>query len=237
MLSVFLILLPIALLDSTSIIPLCVVPLVILLSGPNPVGRSLALVFGIFITYVIVGLLVLFGLRHAFDAVDAYALRVWQHPNAEELIFQIIVGLVLVVLGIRMAWGGRRKKEKQKQKPAPSSMTGAESFVAGVVMAVVGIPGAVPYLAGIDLIIRSDLSSVQSVVLLGLYNVVFVAPLIGIVALRLVFGDRSQRFLDRARSFLSRWGHRAVVFLMIVFGLIFVADGIGWFLGTPLIPV
>jgi len=235
MLSVFLILLPIALLDSTSIIPLCIVPLVILLSGPNPVGRSLAMVSGIFVTYVVVGLLILFGLRQAFDAIDAYVLRVWQHPNAEELIFQIIVGLVLVFLGIRMA--RRRGGKKEKQKPTPSAMTGAEAFVAGVVMAVVGIPGAVPYLAGIDLIIRSGLSSVQSVLLVGLYNVVFVAPLIGIVALRLVFGERSQAFLDRTRSFLSRWGRRAVIFLMIAFGLIFVADGIGWFLGMPLIPV
>ena len=233
MLSVFLILLPIALLDSTSIIPICIVPLVILLSGPNPVGRSAALLFGVFLIYVIVGLLILFGLRQAFDAIDAYVLRVWQHPNAEELIFQIIVGIVLVAVGLRMAWGRRARKEK----PTPSSMTGRQAFVAGVVMAIVGLPGAVPYLAAIDLIIRSDLSIAQSVVLIGLYNVIFVAPLIGILVLRLALGDRSEAFLDRTRSFLSRWGRRVVVFLMIAFGLILVADGIGWFLGTPLIPV
>ncbi|MEO1226329.1 MAG: GAP family protein [Pseudomonadota bacterium] len=233
MLSVFLILLPIALLDSTSIVPICIVPLIILLSGPNPVGRSAALLFGVFLIYVIVGLLILFGLRQAFDAIDAYVLRVWQHPNAEELIFEIIVGIVLVVLGVRMALHRRTEREK----PTPSSMTGLQAFFAGVVMAIVGLPGAVPYLAAIDLIIRSNLSIAQSVVLIGLYNVVFVAPLIGIVVLRLALGDRSEAILDRTRSFLSRWGRRAVIFLMIAFGLIFVADGIGWFLGMPLIPV
>ena len=76
---------PIALLDSTSIIPLCIVLLVILLGGPSPLVRSTALLVGIFLTYAVCGLLILFGLQSVFDALNAYALRVWQNPNSEEL--------------------------------------------------------------------------------------------------------------------------------------------------------
>lgn len=233
MINLFLVLVPIALVDSSSIIPLCIVPLVILLGGPRPLGRSMSLLFGIFLTYIVVGLLILFGLQHAFDAIDDYMLRLWQHPNSEELIFQILVGLVLVFFGFRMARG----RQVRAKKPAPVSVSAGQAFLAGVGMAIVGIPGAVPYLAAIDLIIRSELPSDQAIVLVFLYNIIFVAPLVVIVVVRQVAGDRSQGFLDRVRSFLSRWGRRVVVALMLAVGFVLVADGIGWFLGTPLIPV
>ena len=41
---------PIALLDSTSITPLCIVPLIMLLSGKQPILRSSAFLLGIFAT-------------------------------------------------------------------------------------------------------------------------------------------------------------------------------------------
>ena len=72
---------------------------------------------------------------------------------------------------------------------------------------------------------------------LVVYNIVFVAPLAAIVALSLLLGERSQRLLHGIRSFFDRWGQRLIVGLMLVLGALLVMDGVGWFLGTPLIPV
>ncbi len=228
-----LVLTPIALLDSTSIIPLCIVVLVILLGGPSPLFRSTALLAGIFVTYLVCGLLVLFGLQSVFDTINAYALKVWQDPNTEELIFQILIGFVLVVLGLRIA----RARKQQTEKKAPTAMTASRAFLAGAGMTIVGIPGAVPYLAAIDLILRSDQTTRQEVMVLVVYNIVFVAPLAAIVALSLVLGERSQRLLHNIRGFFDRWGQRLIVSLMLVLGALLIMDGVGWFLGTPLIPV
>ncbi|MDJ0948604.1 MAG: GAP family protein [Alphaproteobacteria bacterium] len=224
---------PIALLDSTSIIPLCIVVLVILLGGPSPLFRSTALLAGIFVTYLVCGLLVLFGLQSVFDTINAYALKVWQDPNTEELIFQILIGFILVVLGLRIA----RARKQQTEKKAPTAMTASQAFLAGAGMTIVGLPGAVPYLAAINLILRSDLTTRQEVMVLVVYNIVFVAPLAAVVVLSLVLGERSQRLLHNIRSFFDRWGQRLIVSLMLVLGALLIMDGVGWFLGTPLIPV
>ena len=228
-----LVLTPIALVDSTSIIPLCIVALIVLLDGPSPLFRSTALLAGIFVTYLVCGLLVLFGLQSVFNAINAYALKVWQDPNTEELLFQILIGLVLLVLGLRIA----RARKKQTGQKAPAAMTGRQAFLAGAGMTIVGLPGAVPYLAAIDLILRSELTAGQEVMALVVYNIVFVAPLAAIVALGLVLGERSQRILQSIRVFFDRWGLRLIVGLMLLLGALLITDGIGWFLGTPLIPV
>ncbi len=233
MAELILVLMPIALLDSTSIIPLCIVILVILLGGPSPLFRSAGLLAGIFVTYLVCGLLILFGLQTVFDTINAYALEVWQDPSTAELMFQLLIGFVLVVFGFRI---GRARKQ-QVEKKAPTAMTASRAFLAGAGMTIVGIPGAVPYLAAIDLILRSDLTTRQEVLILVVYNIVFVAPLAAIVALRLVLGERSQGLLYSVRGFFDRWGLRVFVGLMLVLGALLIADGVGWFLGTPLIPV
>ena len=71
----------------------------------------------------------------------------------------------------------------------------------------------------------------------GYYNIVFVTPLVAIVALRLILGERSQRILDAVKRFFDSWGPRLIVALLLVFGVVLLVDGIGWFLGYPLIPV
>lgn len=228
-----LVLTPIALLDSTSIIPLAIVVLVILLGGPSPLIRSAALLSGIFVAYLACGVLILFGLQSVFDAVNTYALKVWQDPNTEELIFQILIGLVLGALGLRMAL----KREEKAGKEAPAAMTAGQAFLAGAGMTIVGLPGAVPYLAAIDLILRSDLTAAEEVIVLLVYNVVFISPLVAIAAVSLALGDRSKRLLDAIRDFFDTWGTRIIVILMILLGAVLVADGVGWFLGAPLIPV
>ena len=233
MLELLLVLTPIGLLDSTSIVPLCILPLVMLLAGPQPLLRAFAFIFGIFATYVACGLLILLGLQSLLDEISAYAVRLWQEPETEELILQILLGGVLCLFGWRIAKGGKARAEK----PVASGMTAPQALLAGAVLTIVGLPGAVPYFAAIDLTLRAELAFGQQVAALGFYNLVFVLPLAAIVVVRLVLGERSRSLLDRIKRFFDTWGQRVIVALLMVLGALLVADGIGWFLGTPLIPV
>lgn len=227
------ILTPIALLDSASIVPICIVVLVVLLAGPKPVLRSFSHILGVFLTYFAGGLLVLLGLQEVFEEISAYAIRLWQSPETIELIAQILIGIVLCGVGFKMASG----RDKRSQKPVASDMTSVQAFLAGAGMTIVGMPGAIPYLAAIDLILREDLDLVPRILALGYYNLVFVAPLAAIVGLRMVAGDRGHGVLDAVRRFFDRWSQRVIIFLLIGLGVILIADGIGWFLGYPIIPV
>jgi hypothetical protein len=95
----------------------------------------------------------------------------------------------------------------------------------------------VPYFAAIDLILRAEVTLLQRMLALGFYNFVFVSPLVAIVALRLTLGERSTDFLNAIKRFFERWGQRLIVALLLVLGVVLVADGIGWSPGHPLIPV
>ena len=233
MFELILVLIPIALLDSTSIIPLCIVILVMLLAGPNPLGRASALIFGIFLVYLACGLMIMFGLQSVFDEINAYAARLWASPYTEELILQILIGLLLLVFAVKIARGSKARAEK----PQPGAMTGTQAFIAGAGLTIVGFPGAVPYFAGIDLTLRAELDLAQRVVALGAYNLAFVVPLGLVVLLRLLLGERSRAPLERIKAFFDRWGQRVILALFVLLGVVLVADGIGWLLGYPLIPV
>ncbi len=154
MLELILVLIPIALLDSTSIIPLCIVVLVMLLAGPNPVARSAAHVLGVFFVYFACGLLIMLGLQSAFDQINAYALRLWEFPSTGELIGQILIGILLLAFGLRIARGNKA----QAETPVANTMTALQALIAGGGLTIVGFPGAVPYFAAIDLVLRADVN-------------------------------------------------------------------------------
>ncbi len=223
----------IALLDSTSIIPLTIVILIVLLTGPAPVVRSAALLFGIFTSYFAVGAAVLLGLRSIFDQVQAYTVRLWQNPYTEELVLQIILGLVLCLVALRMG----RKKKGGPAKQTKSGMTAWQAFVTGWGLVLVGLPGAVPYFAAIDILLRAQLNLAGNAAALLVYNLAFIAPLALLLLLRLLLGDRGTAVLERVRQVFETWGQRIIIALLCALGVLLVVDGIGWFLGYPVIPV
>ena len=233
MFELLLVLTPIGLLDSTSIVPLCLVFLIALLAGPRPLLASSLHLAGVFAVYFGCGLLLLFGLQAAFDEINAYAVRLWNDPNTEELILQIVLGLVACAFALRLA----KPRKTQPDRTAAAGMTPVQAFVAGAGLTIVGMPGAVPYFAAIDLILRADGTLPQQVSALFFYNLVFVAPLAAIVALRLSLGQRSVGVLNRVKGFFDRWGRRVMIAAFLVIGIVLVADGVGWFLGHPLLPI
>ena len=83
MVNLLVILTPIGLLDSMSMIPVCIVIVVVLLAGPSPLLRSSALIVGIFVTYAASGVLILLGLQSVFDEISAYGLRLWKNPETK----------------------------------------------------------------------------------------------------------------------------------------------------------
>ncbi len=233
MLALWLVLAPIGLLDSTSIVPLCLVILIAVLAGPRPFLASSAHVLGVFGVYLGCGLLVLFGLQSVFDEINQYAARLWNEPKTEELIFQILIGFVACGFSYRIA----RMSQDPKDGTARAGMTPGQAFAAGAGLTIVGMPAAVPYLAAIDLVLRAELGLAQQVLTLAYYNLVFVAPLVAIVALSLSAGERSLAVLGKVRAVLDEWGKRVVVWLLVLLGVVLIVDGIGWFLGFPIIPV
>jgi cytochrome c biogenesis protein CcdA len=97
--------------------------------------------------------------------------------------------------------------------------------VLGVGIAGVELLSALPYLAAIALIVGSDVSDVQKVILLLLYNVVYALPLIAIAAVTAFAEANAQRLLTPVTAWLMRHWPTLVASLSVTVGIALVAYG------------
>ena len=227
-----LVLSPIALFDSTSITPLCIVPLMILLGGPKPLRRSFAFLAGISITYLICSLLVLFGLQSVFTPLSEFLNERLKNPQTIDLLLQIAIGLAMLCFGSRMA----DARESEDDRGLAEKVTTAQAFTGGASLTLIGMPGAFPLFAAVDQILRAEPSNAEKVLAMVAYNGIFIAPLCGIVLLRVGLGEKGEPLVQRIRDFVGTWGHRLIVWGLIVLGAVLILDAIGWFFGRPLLP-
>ena len=116
-----------------------------------------------------------------------------------------------------------------RRKPAAARVhTGRPDRAAAVLGA--GIAGvellsALPYLAAIALIVGSDVSDVQKLILLLLYNVVYALPLIAIAAVTAFAEPDAQRLLTPVTAWLMRHWPTLVASLSVTVGIALVAYG------------
>jgi cytochrome c biogenesis protein CcdA len=96
----------------------------------------------------------------------------------------------------------------------------------GVTVAAVELVTAFPYFAAIALMVGSDVSDVQKVALLVLYNVLYALPLIVIAAVCAVAGTGAQRLLAPVTDWVLRRWPGLVAWLMGAAGIALLAYGV-----------
>ena len=234
MTSLLLVLLPIALLDSTSMVPLAVVPLASMLVGRQPILIATGFMAGVFVVYLGGGILIAIGLDTLIDALEPAFIEVLRHPTDLELALQLVLGIVMIGFGWRIA-GSRLGSNTHRERKDTFSL--GKAFALGATLTIIGVPGAIPYFGAIDLILRADLDTPGAVSALLFYNLVFVAPHAALIGTRVLLPTHSERIFAVVASFCEVWGRRLVILVLLVLGAALTADAIGWWLGQPLIPV
>ena len=226
-----LVLTPIALADSLSVIPMCIVPLSLVLSSRRPLLGSTALIAGIVLPYYALGVMLVMGLGKAFSGLE-----VWLKtpPDTIDLVLQLILGAVLLGFGMRLAEA--RQKHAGARRPS-EGMTPGQAFTFGFGFTVLGAWGAFPYFAAIDQMLKADLSFGQVLLVLAIYSAVFVSILVALVVLHFALGARADAIFASVQQLSERWGRRLAIVILLGLGAFLVADGVGWFMGAPLIPI
>jgi hypothetical protein len=226
---------PIAVVDSTSITPLALVPLATILAGKRPYGTAIAFLLGLFLSYMAMALGFLFGLGAILERVNAWVSYRWHNPEPADFGFEILVGLVMLVFGARIM---EKRKEKSGGREIKEGVTPAAAFGFACMLNVVGFPGALPYFAAADQIVQADLPVTGAVLAVTFYVTVFVLPLSVIVILRAVLGSRMDGVMQAIKRFFDTWGKRLIMILLILLGLLLIVDGSLYFLlGEPLVPI
>lgn len=182
MLALTLLVVSIAMADSIN--PSTVVPALWLASTPR--GHLLSFTFGAFAMYLAGGLVLLFGPGPALIS----ALRHMQ--GTVEHAIEAAAGLV--VLGLALGLWRSRHSQRITRVPQPGGTRWA-AFVLGAGIMAVELPTAFMYFGAISAVLAAHQVTVVKVALLVVYNALFVTPLVAILAIRRLAGERAERWL------------------------------------------
>ncbi len=198
MLSLALVVAAIALPDSIN--PSLILTDLYLAAGSHPRRRTAAFAIAAFAVTFLGGVLVALGLA---DLVRSLLPKL-----STEVKYGLIVGGgVSLSLGGVAVWAKRQTlAERQQPKTKRHSSAGQSAVVMGAGIAGVELLTAFPYFAAISIIVGSGVSPPEKLILLGVYNLVYVLPLIGVAVVCAVMGPGASEFLSRVRDgVLSHW--------------------------------
>jgi cytochrome c biogenesis protein CcdA len=152
------------------------------------------------------------------------------HPGAGfKKIAEIGVGALLLALAAA-AWIGRHRIARSVSGTGERGVRGAgaaAAFGLGAGIMAVELPTAFPYFGAIAAIVGTGASLPAQLLLVLLFNVAFVLPLVAIVAVRLIAGDRAADRLERFRNWLARHAGTALGVVLGAGGVALLAFGLG----------
>ncbi|HET6870848.1 MAG TPA: GAP family protein [Solirubrobacteraceae bacterium] len=208
-----------------SLNPSTVGPALYLATGAHPRRAVLRFTGSLAAVFVLGGLVLTIG-------PGQLLLALIPHPDATvRYIAETVAGaamlVVAAVLWLRREQLGHRRHEASGPKQHSPGLL-------GVIIGAVEFPTAFPYFAAIAAIVASGLSVPQEALLVAIYNLCFVLPLLGIVVVLTVAGDRAEHVLTTSREYLRAHWPVIVAALAFVAGLFTLALGItGLTSGTP----
>lgn len=196
-----------------------------LASGQRPRRSVLEFAVGVFLVFVVAGLILTLGPGRAIlalvprpDATVRYAL-------------ETAAGVAMLVTSA-VLWR-RRGSTKEGRKLAMTGRFGSP-FLLGLAIGAFELPTAFPYFAAIATIVGSGLDLIPQMMLVGVYGLAFVLPLITIALTITIAGESAVAKLARARRWLARHWPVVLSRLALVVGIFVFTLGVtGLTLNTP----
>jgi len=200
-----------------SLNPSLIVAAVFLTLGANPVRRSLVFTITAFVITLAGGLAIALGLGDLILSL----LPKLSHTAKYDVI--IAVG-VLVMCGGAVLWWRRNALASE-----PSDVhrdPGGSAVLLGAGIAGVELLTAFPYFAAIAMVIGSSVAAPAKVFLLVLYNVIYVLPLIAIVVVRAIMGEKGSELLVPISAWIETHWPVVAAPVAVVVGAALTAYGI-----------
>ena len=217
MLRLFIAVISVGLADSLN--PSTVGPALYLATVPKRAARVAQFTSGVFTVTLAVGLVLTVGPGRLLLGLVPHPQRTVRH------VIELVAGVVLLTSAVAL-WLGRRRLAR-RDLPGHSG-GGGSALIAGASIAAVELPTAVPYFAVIAAIVGSSASVTLEIGLLVLYNVAFVLPLLAILAVLLLAGERADRWLQTWGAWLQRrWPVVLAGLLLLVGSCLTVLGGTG----------
>jgi cytochrome c biogenesis protein CcdA len=197
--------------------PSTIAPGLYLATGEAPLRNLIQFTLAVFVVSLLGGALIVLGPGEAL-------LSLVPHPDATaRYILETIAGVAMLVAAAYL-WRRRERLGRPHKRAAPTE--NRSSALLGASIAAIELPTAFPYFAAIAAIVGSGVGLVDRVLLLVIYNVCFVLPLLVILGIVAVAGERATDILGRARQFLDRRWPVVLAGLALVAGLFVTTLGV-----------
>jgi cytochrome c biogenesis protein CcdA len=189
-----------------SLNPSTVGPAIYLALGRHPRQRVALFTAGVFCVYLLGGIVLTLGPMRAIPQPGAHLKHV----------LEVALGGALVAFAA-VVWFGRKRVGRTLAKG--EEKIGRSPFLLGAGIMAVELPTALPYFAVIAAIAASGQSIPVQVGLLVVFNVAFVLPLVAIIFLLTIAGERSAGVLRSVRIWLDRNTAALLAALLLLIGL------------------
>jgi cytochrome c biogenesis protein CcdA len=205
-----------------SINPSTVVP-ALWLAGTSAPRVLAGFTLGVFAAYLVGGLVLVLGpgpvLIHALHHLQG---------TVEHLI-EAAFGIGAIVFAVVLL---RSRRDKRQRPGLRRPVTPMSAFTLGAGIMVLELPTAFIYFGAITAILASHPGTAVEISLLLAYNVLFVAPLIALLAARRLAGERADRWIAVAETRLHRIGQIAITAVAGVGGVALLTVGVAGLLAT-----
>ena len=203
-----------------SLNPSTVGPALYLATVRKRVWRVTQFTLGVFSVNFVVGLVLTIGPGRLLLGLVPHPQRTVRH------VIELVAGVILLLVAVAL-WRGPRSLAR-RELPMRSGSGGGSALLAGASIAAVELPTALPYFAVIAAIVASSASVPQEIGLVALYNVAFVLPILAIIVVLLVAGDRADPWLQKGGAWLQRrWPVVLASLLLFVGSVLAVLGGTG----------
>jgi cytochrome c biogenesis protein CcdA len=214
-----------ALLDSTSIGTLLIPVFLMLAAGRPFTGRVLVYLATIVVFYFAVGVGLMLGLRPVLDTLGD------RLDSPVGYWIELVVGVGMFLLSFR--FDPKRRAKMGKSSDASDTIKKIEQsqksvwgmVLLGLTAGAIELVTMLPYLAAIGLMAAEDLTAVEWVPTLALYNVVMILPALLLLLIRLVIRGRAERLLQRIGDYLSRHSVAFLGWVLAIVGFLIARDG------------
>jgi len=204
----------IGLLDSAN--PATLVPALYLAAGPSGVKSLAGFLVGFATANMALGVLLALG---PGEAIKRHIPHTGDHTKH---VIELAAGGFLLFVAAALWWQRHRVSH---HVAAGTKHLDRNSVLLGAGIAVVEIPTAVPYFAAIAVVVGSGQPAANEVLLLAVFNLCFLLPVIVLLGLRMLAGERSRAWLFRLRARIDAWLATLAPALVAIVGLVLVAVG------------
>jgi cytochrome c biogenesis protein CcdA len=196
--------------------PSTIAPALYLATEKNAPRSIAGFIVGVFVVYLAGGLVLTFG-------PGPFLLDALPHPRRETVhAIELALGVGALLLAL-VLWLARDRVATHLGRH--ERRVGRSSILLGGAIMAVELPTAFPYFAVIAAVVGSHTHVLTRVALLVLFNVLFVAPLVVILAVVVLSGERGARKLEQAHALLHRHGPVLLPVLIFVVAIVLILIG------------